>query len=111
MARVIVGNAFSLNMLPVEFAGSVDIRPAIGLDHLLMGGRAPINAIGHETTDAVVRNLLAMDGINLPVGQRMTVSLEAGDVLLVAQYTGPRLAEGTTVLPVGARIEWKEVRV
>jgi hypothetical protein len=42
---------------------------------------------------------------------RANVSLAAGDRVLVGQYSGPRLPEGTTTLPEGATIKWLVVTV
>jgi hypothetical protein len=53
----------------------------------------------------VVGSLL---GREVPMN-RATVQLTAGDVLFVAQYSGPRLPEGATSLPDGAKIEFLRV--
>lgn len=42
---------------------------------------------------------------------RVNVQLHPGDSALVGQYTGPRLPEGATQLPEGARILWLRVDV
>ena len=45
--------------------------------------------------------------LGLPVAcNRANVTFAPGDVMLVAQYSGPRLPEGATALPAGARIEF-----
>jgi len=60
------------------------------------------SAIGHADTAAVVGNIL-----DLPVqANRVSVKLEQGDNLIVAQYSGPRLPEGSTSLPEGASIKF-----
>ena len=105
---IYLNNSFSLNMLPVNFTGSVSIQPAIGLDSLLMSGSV-INAIGHADTAFLVAKLLASDGINIPEAKRQNVTLTPNDVLIVAQYNGPRLPEGATTLPSGATFTFKEV--
>jgi hypothetical protein len=43
--------------------------------------------------------------------QRRSLALEAGDVLLVGQYSGPRLPEGAVALPTGAELRWWRVDV
>lgn len=61
-----------------------------------------ISCIGHEDTASILSALL---GTPIPFN-RQTVTLAPGDRLLVAQYVGPRLLEGTKALPLGARIKF-----
>ena len=44
-------------------------------------------------------------GVEIPAA-RVTVSLTHGEIILVGQYSGPRLPEGATTLPEGATIKW-----
>lgn len=92
-----VVNAVSINMLPgkctVRFT-PISIEEAKQL--------AVESAIGHPSTAAIVSRML---GVSLPPN-RIDIKLNPGDRILVAQYTGPRLPEGTTELPEGARIEF-----
>ena len=100
-------NAFSLNMLPADFAGSIQVRPA-GLDEaraIVAAGAA--SAVGHADTAAILSGLL---GTVVPA-VRSTVTLVQGDEILVAQYTGPRLPEGATTLPAGANITFRVVSI
>ena len=61
-----------------------------------------ISAVGHANTAAVFSGILG-----IPVeANRTNVKLKHGDVALIGQYIGPRLDEGATKLPEGARIEW-----
>lgn len=61
-----------------------------------------VSAVGHADTAAVIASVL-----DCPVpANRATVKLEPGDRCIVAQYIGPRLAEGATTLPEGAFIEF-----
>ena len=64
-----------------------------------------ISAVGHANTAAVFASILG-----IPVkANRVNVKLKSGpegDVALIGQYIGPRLEEGATELPEGARIEW-----
>ena len=70
------------------------------------------NAIGHPTTsELVVRQLKAEGAGYMAPGERVTLELELGDTLIVAQYIGPRLAEGATELPGDARIEYRMVEI
>jgi hypothetical protein len=63
------------------------------------------SAVGHRDTAAVFSAELGL-GV---AENRTTVSLCKGDLAIVGQYRGPRLAEGATTLPEGATIEWLRV--
>ena len=65
------------------------------------------SAVGHEDTAALFSNLLGTP----VVANRINISLGSKDRVLVGQYTGPRLPEGTTVLPEGAHVKWWIVTV
>ena len=65
------------------------------------------SAIGHADTAKIVSAQL---GREIPAN-RVNLSLEIGDELLVAQFCGGRLPEGCTQLPEGCTIEYKIVRV
>ena len=98
-------NAFSLNMLE-RAPAHMDFLPITKDEAREQLGADFFCAIGHADTAAVVGS-----DLNLPlIACRDNVTLQAGDTLIVAQYHGPRLAEGTTTLPVGARIEYWLVR-
>ena len=58
--------------------------------------------VGHADMATVISEDL---GVEIP-HNRISVSLKPEDTLLVAQYKGPRLSEGTTKLPKGAIIEY-----
>lgn len=61
------------------------------------------SAVGHEDTAKLFSTIL---GIEIPC-ERRTVSLNPENGwAIVGQYRGPRLPEGTTVLPEGAEIRW-----
>lgn len=94
-----VTNAFSVNMLSESVAVSfckLDTEQA----KRMVRTYGAVSAIGHPDTAKVVSGLL---GIEL-AASRINVSLKSGDMMLVAQYTGPRLPEGATELPEGAQI-------
>jgi len=98
-----LSNAFSINMLEranqrVHFVpASVEEARA----HLSWSDGFTC-AIGHADTAAVVAS-----DLDLPLEAcRVDVQLRAGDILVAAQYRGPRLPEGATTLPVGAAIEY-----
>lgn len=100
-------SAFSLNMVrddhatrtttlsPAEAAAWIDAHPDL------------IHAIGHDSTAAIVSKLLDRP---CPMS-RITVQAGAGDEVLVAQYTGPRLDAGVTELPEGAEIVFRKVQI
>lgn len=116
--KVILANAFSLNMLPDTF-GNVSItrsdvaqvRYVLSLDRLT--GSNFVSAIGHADTATLLAERLGLTQADLrPDGPadgpwpRPTVKMADGDILAVGQYVGPRLPEGATSLPDGARIDW-----
>lgn len=126
MHKLYILNAFSLNMLdrneqrgaPQLYAPHGDEsnpqgvarwpRPVSDPQHVLNDVREwpqhyeIVSAVGHETTARLFAREL---GIDVPYN-RQTVKLERGDRALIGQYVGPRLEEGATELPDGARIEW-----
>lgn len=116
--KFFICNAFSLSMLDRE----IQSRPA--RDAVYESARVPSpvsdellteycrmmldgqieweSAVGHADTASVFANELG-----LPIMQnRVSVKLIGETRALIGQYTGPRLPEGATSLPEGARIEW-----
>ena len=108
--RVVIANAFSLNMLTLE-AGITDLQicPAspdvIRQEIAEEGGFTSV--VGHADTAAIFSSLL---GLDVPCN-RTTFHLEEGVTLFVGQYKGPRLPEGATTLPEGAKVEWAMVLI
>lgn len=103
---MILINAFSANMI-AEFPASVgftEIGSAVARWEL--SGELH-SAVGHADTAAVFAKVL---GIPVPCN-RETVTLHAGQLAILGQYSGPRLPEGATTLPEGARIKWLLVEV
>lgn len=99
-------NAFSLNMLG-SMPASVEVAELTvdqAKDFLSSNLES---AVGHADTASVMSSVL---GLEVPAN-RTTVSLSAGDEVVVGQYRGPRLPEGATVLPEGATIQWLLVTV
>ena len=93
-----LSNAFSLQMQGGYYAETSPISI----------GEVPkdaVSIVGHADVAAVMSNLL---GTDIPVN-RVSVSLQPGDILYVGQYCGPRLPEGATKLPQGAKISWYRV--
>lgn len=121
--KYVVCNAFSLSMLNREMQRA----PASRWDHNNDYRRCPVpitleeiheqwiklegmgaevvveSAVGHADTAVILSSML---GKTLDVN-RVSIKLDDPNVkLIVGQYTGPRLPEGTKVLPEGASIEW-----
>lgn len=91
-------NAFSINMLTGD--KKLQFTQIHGEDakRLAVGGIS--SHIGHADMAKLVGEQL---GCEVPM-VRDTTQLRG--VMLVAQYKGPRLPEGTTTLPEGATVEW-----
>ncbi len=107
--RTYLLNAFSLNMLSIDghSAGYLRVYP-MSVDEvrfLLKGENGYTSAVGHAETAAVFSGQLGMPVLF----NRATVSLNPGDAAIVGQYKGPRLPEGATTLPEGAKIDWMMV--
>ena len=66
-----------------------------------------ISAVGHPDTAAVISDLLGKD---VPAN-RISISLEKGDVLYVAQLLGGRLPEGCKSLPEGFQMKFYKVTI
>lgn len=105
-----LANAFSLNMLNTEVETHVLVTKRISKEEakeLLKEGFE--NYIGHKDIANVVSNELG-----LPVEmneKRPNLLLNPEDVVVIAQYIGPRLPEGATQLPENARIEYFTVQI
>ena len=108
--RVVVANAFSLNMLSLDVCATDLHVCRIPPEYIRQeieseGGFESI--VGHADTAAVFSSLL---GLDVPCN-RATFTLEKDHILFVGQYKGPRLPEGATSLPEGARVEWVMVTI
>ena len=66
-----------------------------------------VSAVGHPDTAAVISDLL---GKEVPA-KRISISLEKGDVLYVAQLVGGRLPEGCKTLPEGFQMKFYKVTI
>ena len=99
----ILANAFSINML--DIAHSLDVR-----FEQITSADIPVDAesqIGHKDMADLLTSLL---GREVKVN-RANCKLTTNDELYVAQYIGPRLAEGAVDLPEGAIIKFFKVTV
>ena len=110
MSKIIIANAFSLNMLPLEVGiTELQIRPTSPdvIRQEIAEASSFTSIVGHADTAAVFSDIL---GLDVPCN-RATFQLEEGDALFVGQYKGPRLPEGATSLPEGAKVEWAMVTI
>jgi Domain of unknown function (DUF1874) len=107
-----VGNAFAVGMLDEpEVSGTstpltVTFLTADQARSWLDEGEWE-SCVGHADTALLMS---AMLGVDVPM-RRVSTSLHAGDELLVAAYTGPRLPEGAIALPEGAKLRWRLIHV
>jgi len=100
-------NAFSVSMLDVDYAVA-SFRRISAMDAQTWLFDSPAeSAIGHADTARIVGGLLRCD---LPAN-RVSVKLACGERAIIAQYVGPRLPEGATELPAGAKIEFVIVEI
>lgn len=102
---LVLSNAFSLNMLPSDGYKRcrLDILP-LSMENArgILATNSHRSAVGHPQTAEILTGLF---GFPVPCS-RETVKLDERDRLLVAQYRGPRLPEGATMLPEGAEIRF-----
>lgn len=87
-------NAFSLQMLS-NFPSNVKFEEVAQLPDGLT------SAVGHTDTAAVL-------GVDM---NRVSVTLDRGDIAYIAQLTGGRLPEGSTTLPEGFKFKFIKVTV
>ena len=106
-AKYWITNSFSLNMLGfggLAYGTQMQIKPVSAE----LVARMPLKSgIGHADTATIIGGIL--DREIKP--NRANISLMPGDSIIVAQYLGPRLPEGTTVLPEGAAIKFVLVNI
>jgi hypothetical protein len=91
-----IGNAFSLGMVPRHLLAFVRLS-ACGEP----SREGLVSCVGHADTAAV---------LGVPMA-RISVTLQPGDVLYVAQLRGGRLPEGCVTLPEGFGFDWIRVEV
>ncbi len=105
-----VANAFSLNMISGNCNLSV-VEMNRDQARVLFGSGLRcvefLSFVGHAATAEILSNEL---GVQIDA-RRASLSLAHRDQVLVCQYAGPRLPEGTTVLPDGASFRYFLVTV
>lgn len=94
MGKTYIGNAFSLQML-TAFPCQVTITEVTKADI----PADAVSVVGHADT----ANILGV------AFNRVSVKLEKGDILYVAQIVGGRLPEGATTLPEGFTMKFLKV--
>ena len=104
---IYLSNAFSLSMIAHLGHCDLDVTTNICNYQQMVEDLKPTSIVGHQDTANLFSNILCMD---VPMNG-VSVTLEKGDILIVGQYTGPRLPEGTSILPEGASINWMCINV
>jgi hypothetical protein len=102
-----LGNAFSVGMLDQEYSVLYVRRITPEAAKSLLRSQEWVSCVGHADTALLFSNLLNTE---VPMN-RASTSLQFGDQILVGQYNGPRLPEGATSLPEGAKIRWMLIGV
>ncbi len=106
MSKVIISNAFSINMIELK-EQQIKFTPVevSEIKDLLANGFE--SSVGHVDTANLFSNILGVEVI----ANRRNDKIDNDTVLIVGQYTGPRLPEGVTSLPEGAVINWWRVEI
>lgn len=104
---IYITNAFSLNMIAHITCVQLEVNTNICNPGQMVESLNPVSIVGHQDTANLFSNIL-----EVPVEfNRQSVQLNKGDGLIVGQYTGPRLPEGTSELPEGSSINWMYVDI
>jgi len=101
---VVIGNAFSINMLS-KAIHEVAFAPVSVEQVKALITETFTSCVGHPDTARVMSSIL---GVEIPMN-RVSYVFGENDILIVGQYTGPRLSEGASQLPEGATITWWKV--
>ena len=100
-----LSNAFSLNMFrnmdDVQFLRIKSITPKD------IPSKEVISVVGHKDMATILSDMLGFE----VAYNRASLSLNDGDIIYVAQYVGPRLPEGATILPENAEIKFFEIKL
>lgn len=92
---VFIGSVFTFGFLANrEEGGSVSYGAITWKEFDMALNGFYVNYMGHKST---------ADMVNMDM-QRISIKAYPGDVIIWAQYDGPRLEEGSTTLPEGARL-------
>lgn len=104
MKKFFLGNAFSLQMIDTDKSVSLQVTP-VEKNEIVSSDF--VSCVGHPDTANVLSVILGKD----VQANRISVSLEKGDVLYVAQLVGGRLPEGATTLPEGFAFKFLKVEI
>ena len=104
MNKILISNAFSLNML-MSMTSTIQTEELTIPQTVEALGNGFESAMGHSTE--LVSSILGMD---IPQN-RTSNKIDNGESVIVAQYVGPRLPEGAVELPEGASLKFIKVTV
>ena len=96
-----ISNTFSLNMI----RGALDVEISareVSTQEARSFARTARSAVGHPETARLFSQRLELEIAH----QRLTITLEAEDQLLVGQYVGERLPEFQERRPEDAELRW-----
>ncbi|RMD65143.1 MAG: DUF1874 domain-containing protein [Planctomycetota bacterium] len=105
--KTLLGNAFALSMVTGFDACNLNIKKVTVQEVRSLLSNGFESVVGHQSTADLFTSMLDID-VNM---NRVSVSLDTDTLLIVGQYSGPRLPEGVTQLPEGASITWYTVQV
>ena len=107
---IFITNSFTLAMLPEwrltdsDTETNISVRPVADpvawLAEAEQRHGTAVSSVGHADTAEIYSNELGRD----VAFNRVSIEIGENTEVLVGQYFGPRLSEGTTELPVGAKI-------
>lgn len=100
--RTILCNVFSLQMLDLDCANKVNIRPMSQTETAVRLEKGFESAIGHESTADVLCNRLKLEVKT----NRANIKLDGDTELIVAQFVGGRLPERAKTLPDNMQIKF-----
>ncbi len=91
--KMYLGNAFSLQM--IKTPANIQVTEVNELPNNL------ISVVGHADTAKIL-------GVEM---NRVSITLNTGDIIYVAQLIGGRLPEGVTELPEGFKFKYMKVEI
>lgn len=107
-SRIYVMNAFSFNMMPSSCKGDIFYQEVTRAQAIFKIARN-LEDLSFMITTEDIANVLSHElGTEIKGGKehRCSVSLQNGDKVLVCQYSGSRLPEGSKRLPPNANVRY-----